>query len=244
MFKHGVLTKCHLVKKALPLYESVSCNHFKTLDFCVIKSCCVIAQGGKKKLLLLHDTRTKVSDAFKKRGSECISSASWGVLFPTALSPAVSPAVHSCTPAARTDALLHSTRLHNSFVGLSTELMRWDGHTQYSECHGNSQPVVQALLKPKSAIQGLNRQIQQQLQGFSICWLCTLLTKSGLYTENLRVCVCLSGAFKLPYSWHVCLTTELFDFSGTPGQSAYRVCWSQRLRNRFLSQIPALHLFF
>lgn len=146
--------------------------------------------GGKKNLLLLHDTRTKVSDAFKKRGSEFISSASWGVLVPTALSPAVSPAVRSCTPAARTDALLHSTRLHNSFVGLSTELMRWDGHTQYSECHGNSQPVVQALLKPKSAIQGLNRQIQQQLQGFSICWLCTLLTKSGLYTENLRVCVC------------------------------------------------------
>lgn len=51
MFKHGVLTKCHLVKKALPLYESVSCNHFKTLDFCVIKSCCVIAQGEKKSIV-------------------------------------------------------------------------------------------------------------------------------------------------------------------------------------------------
>lgn len=125
----------------------------------------------------------------RKEGASSYLPPARGVLVPTALSPAVSPAVRSCMPAARTHALLHSTRLHNSFVGLSTELMRWDGHTQYSECHGNSQPVVQALLKPKSAIQGLNRQIQQQLQGFSICWLCTLLTKSGLYTENLRVCV-------------------------------------------------------
>lgn len=59
------------------------------------------------------------------------------------------------------------------------------------------------------------------------------------FTLKTCVCVCLSGAFKLPFSWHVCLTTEMFDCSGTPGQSAYRVCWSRRLRNRFLSQIPA-----
>lgn len=36
----------------------------------------------------------------------------------------------------------------------------------------------------------------------------------------------------------------MFDSSGTPGQSAYRVYWSRRLWNRFLSQIPVLHLFF
>lgn len=185
MFKHGVLTKRHLVKKALPLYESVSCNHFKTLDFCVIKSCCVIAQGGKKKSI--------VASWYKNKSLWCIQEKRERVHIFRQLRcfiPYSFVSGHSCTPAARTDALLHSTRLHNSFVGLSTELMRWDGHTQYSECHGNSQPVVQALLKPKSAIQGLNRQIQQQLQGFSICRLCTLLTKSGLYTENLRVCVC------------------------------------------------------
>lgn len=49
----------------------------------MIKSFCVIAQGGKKNLLFLRDTRKKVSDAFKKEG------ASLSFFFSTAASPAV-----------------------------------------------------------------------------------------------------------------------------------------------------------